>query len=101
MTADGLNSSGSPLSGSVPDIAGSEKAEITLAFDDNKLASLVFGHYDQNLAKMERRLAIVANANGNHVVIKGAPEACEHARRVLESLYSRVKLGQPISLGDV
>jgi phosphate starvation-inducible PhoH-like protein len=75
--------------------------EITLAFDDNRLASLVFGHYDQNLARIERRLGIVANANGNHVVIKGAPEACERARRVLENLYERVRLGQSAMPGDV
>src|SRR3984885_13232393 len=76
-------------------------AEITLSFDDNGLASLVFGHYDQNIAKIERRLGVAANANGNHVTIKGPEEACEHARRVFENLYARAKLGQPLSLGDV
>ena len=79
----------------------SEIAEITLAFEDNRHASLVFGQYDQNLAKLERRLGVIANANGNHVTIKGPPEACEHARLVLENLYARVELGQPVSLGDV
>lgn len=78
-----------------------ESAEITLAFDDNRLASMVFGEYDQNLAKIERRLRVVANANGNHVTIKGPPEAAEHARRVLENLYARVRQGQGLSLGDV
>jgi phosphate starvation-inducible PhoH-like protein len=76
-------------------------SEITLAFDDNRLASLVFGHYDQNLARIERQLGVVANANGNHVIIKGPPEACEHARRVLENLYERVRLGQTAMPGDV
>jgi phosphate starvation-inducible PhoH-like protein len=33
--------------------------------------------------------------------VKGPIEACENARHVLETLYARVKLGQPISLGDV
>jgi phosphate starvation-inducible protein PhoH and related proteins len=75
--------------------------EITLAFDDNRLASLVFGHYDQNLARLERQLGVIANANGNHVIIKGAPDACEHARRVLENLYERVRLGQSAMPGDV
>jgi phosphate starvation-inducible protein PhoH and related proteins len=78
-----------------------EATEITLTFEDNRLASLVFGHYDQNLAHMERRLNVVANALGNHVVVKGAPDAAEKARRVLESLYERVRLGQDLSLGDV
>jgi phosphate starvation-inducible protein PhoH and related proteins len=76
-------------------------AEVTLAFDDNRHASLVFGQYDQNLAKLERRLGVVANANGNHVTIKGPAEACEHARLVLENLYTRVELGQSVDLGDV
>lgn len=79
----------------------SELAEITLAFEDNRHASMVFGQYDQNLAKLERRLGVVANANGNHVTIKGPLEACEHARLALENLYARVELGQPVGLGDV
>lgn len=78
-----------------------EPAEITLAFDDNRFASLLFGHYDQNLARIERRLGISAVANGNHVTLKGSPEACSHARRVLENLYARIKTGQSITLGDV
>jgi phosphate starvation-inducible protein PhoH and related proteins len=81
--------------------AENDAAEITLAFDDNRHASLVFGQYDQNLAKLERRLGVIANANGNHVTIKGPAEACQHARLVLENLYTRVTLGQPVSLGDV
>ncbi len=75
--------------------------EITIAFDDNRFASLLFGHYDQNLARIERRLGVSAHANGNHVTIKGIADACDHARRVLEALYLRVKQGQTISLGDV
>ncbi len=75
--------------------------EITIAFDDNRFASLLFGHYDQNLARIERRLGVSAHANGNHVTIKGVADACDHARRVLEALYLRVKQGQTISLGDV
>ncbi len=85
----------------VVSLAGEPIGETTITFEDNRSASLVFGHYDQNLAKIERRLGVVANANGNHVVIKGAPDASDQARRVLEALYSRVKLGQPVSLGDV
>ena len=77
------------------------EAEITLAFENNRHASTVFGHYDQNLAKIERRLNLSCVANGNHVTLKGGAEACEHGRRVLESLYARVKQGQTVSVGDV
>jgi len=75
--------------------------EIALAFDDNRLASLVFGHYDQNIARIERKLGVVANANGNQIVIRGPREASEQARRVFEMLYERAKLGQPAEDGDV
>ena len=75
--------------------------EVALSFDDNRLASIVFGHYDQNLARLERRLGVVATANGNQIVIRGPREACDQARRVLETLYSRVKLGQSAEEGDV
>ncbi|ACB94699.1 PhoH family protein [Beijerinckia indica] len=81
--------------------SGEPTAEMTLAFDDNRYALLVFGQYDQNIAKVERRLGVSAHANGNHITIKGPQGACEQARRVFESLYARVKLGHPISLGDV
>jgi phosphate starvation-inducible PhoH-like protein len=75
--------------------------ELTLAFDNNKLASIVFGHFDQNIAAIERRLGVTANANGNHVVIRGSREASEHARRVFELLYARARQGQRAGPGDV
>jgi phosphate starvation-inducible PhoH-like protein len=79
----------------------SETAEIRLTFEENRLAGLVFGQYDQNVAHLERRLGVVANVNGNHVIIKGSPEATEQARRVLEKLYERVGDGTQLSPGDV
>jgi phosphate starvation-inducible PhoH-like protein len=78
-----------------------EEAEIILTFDDNRLASLVFGQYDQNLAHLERRLNVAAVANGNRVTLKGTPESTEMARRVLEGLYDRARQGAAIGPGDV
>lgn len=75
--------------------------EITLAFDDNRHASAVLGQYDQNIARVERRLGVSAHANGNRITLKGPQENCESARRVLETLYARVKQGQHVSPGDV
>jgi phosphate starvation-inducible PhoH-like protein len=79
----------------------SKPAEVAIAFPDNAAASIVFGHYDQNIARIERSLGVSAYANGNQVVIKGPREASEQARRVFEMLYERVKMGQPASDGDV
>ncbi len=75
--------------------------QIVLAFDDNRLASLLFGHYGQNLALIERRLEIVAEQRGNHVTLEGPRDACDQARHVLETLYARLKKGGEIAPGDV
>jgi phosphate starvation-inducible PhoH-like protein len=82
-------------------IAPDKTAQIVLTFDDNRLASTLFGQYGQNLALIERRLRVVANSRGNQVTIEGAREACDQARRVLESLYERLKRGDDLVPGDV
>src|SRR5499425_364754 len=82
-------------------IAPDNTAQIVLTFDDNRLASTLFGQYGQNLALIERRLGVVANSRGNQVTIEGAREACDQARRVLESLYERLKRGYDLVAGDV
>jgi phosphate starvation-inducible protein PhoH and related proteins len=75
--------------------------QIVMAFDDNRLASALFGQYGQNLASIERRLGVVADSRGNQVTIEGTREACEQARHVLESLYEQLKRGHDLASGDV
>jgi phosphate starvation-inducible PhoH-like protein len=82
-------------------VAPDNATQITLTFDDNRLASLLFGQYGQNLALIERRLGVVANSRGNQVTLEGSREACEQARRVLENLYERLKRGDELAQGDV
>jgi phosphate starvation-inducible protein PhoH and related proteins len=81
--------------------APDSEAHIVLTFDDNRLASTLFGQYGQNLALIERRLGVVAISRGNQVTIEGQREACEQARRVLDSLYERLKRGDELMAGDV
>jgi phosphate starvation-inducible PhoH-like protein len=75
--------------------------QVVLAFDDNRLASLLFGQYGQNLALIERRLGVVADQRGNHVTVAGARDGVEQARRVLEGLYEQLKRGDELVAGDV
>jgi phosphate starvation-inducible PhoH-like protein len=82
-------------------VADPAAAQITLAFDDNRLASLLLGQYGQHLALVERRLGVVADQRGNQVTIVGSRDACEQARRVLEGLYERLKGGDELVSGDV
>ncbi len=88
----------------IPAAAVSEetaKTQIVLAFEDNKLASVLFGQYGQNLALVERKLGVKADSRGNHVTLEGSRGACEQARRVLEGLYEQIKRGQEVTTGDV
>jgi phosphate starvation-inducible protein PhoH and related proteins len=80
---------------------GAGTTQAVLAFDDNRLASTLFGQYGQNLALIERRLGVVADSRGNHVTIEGTREAVEQARCVLESLYEQIRRGNDLVPGDV
>jgi phosphate starvation-inducible PhoH-like protein len=75
--------------------------QIVMTFDDNRLASSLFGQYGQNLASIERRLGVIADSRGNQVTIEGSREACEQARRVLDGLYEQLKRGAEVTTGDV
>src|ERR1700726_2519892 len=81
--------------------AANGPSQVVLTFDDNRLASILFGQYGQNLALIERRLGVAATSRGNHVTLEGTHEACELARRVLEGLYERLKHGDELVRGDV
>ncbi len=82
-------------------VAPNNATQVALTFDDNRLASSLFGQYGQNLALIERRLGVVANSRGNSLTIEGSRDACDQARRVLESLYERLKRGDELVQGDV
>ncbi|WP_055038637.1 PhoH family protein [Blastochloris viridis] len=74
---------------------------VVLEFDDNRLASALFGEYGRNLALIERRLGVTADSRGNHVTIAGPAESCEQTRQVLVSLYELLRDGHDLSQGDV
>ncbi len=79
----------------------SSPTQVVLTFDDNRLASTLFGQYGQNLALIERRLNVVAEQRGNHVTLEGSRDAVEQARRVLNGLYEQLKRGDELVSGDV
>ena len=77
------------------------RQQIDLVFDNNRLASSLYGEFDQNLALLERRLGVDARARGNMVTLAGPASAVALARRVLESLYDRLLEGHDLLQGDV
>jgi phosphate starvation-inducible PhoH-like protein len=81
--------------------AESTPTQVVLTFDDNRLASTLFGQYGQNLALIERRLNVVAEQRGNQLTLEGSRDAVEQARRVLNGLYEHLKRGDELVSGDV
>lgn len=79
----------------------SGNAHIALAFEDNRLASLLFGQFDEHLAMLEQQLGIEAVARGNLVDLRGPSGQIRRARVALEHLYSQLEEGKTLERGDV
>ena len=79
----------------------SDTTHIVLTFDDNRLASDLFGQFDQNLALIEQKLGVDARARGNTVALRGDMTATTQARRTLDFLYERLQGGSDIGPSDV
>lgn len=75
--------------------------QIALTFENNKLATQLFGQYDEHLALLENLLEVEAVARGNDVSISGDTAAVNRARIALEFLYERLEHGESVETGDV
>jgi len=75
--------------------------KLFLSFDDNQLAPLLFGQFDQHLAMLEQELDIDAVARGNELQLSGESTAVQQARIAMEHLYTRLQNGEQISAGDL
>ena len=83
-------------------VAGaSDMAHIVLTFDNNKLASALYGQFDENLARLEQKLGVDIRSRGNQLTIKGDPTAAEQARRALDHLYDILQKGAHVAQSDV
>ncbi|PWW00171.1 phosphate starvation-inducible protein PhoH [Hoeflea marina] len=79
----------------------SDATHIALTFENNRLASELFGQFDQHLALLEQRLKIDARARGNTVTLRGDELATNQARRALDYLYDRLQKGSSVEISDV
>jgi phosphate starvation-inducible PhoH-like protein len=62
---------------------------------------MLFGEYDQNLARIEQQLGVSLVSRGNQLAISGPRESVDAARDALNTLYQRLKHGQSIDRNDV
>src|SRR3954453_1035959 len=79
----------------------SDMAHIVLTFDNNRLASALYGQFDENLARIEQKLGVDIRSRGNQLTIKGSSTAAEQARRALDHLYSILQKGTDLAQSDV
>lgn len=74
---------------------------MVVEFEDNRLAAIIFGQHDHNLARIEQRLGVVLINRGNRVAIEGGADRSELAKRILGDLYDLAKKGHEIDIGEV
>ncbi|UTW56960.1 PhoH family protein [Kordiimonas sp. SCSIO 12610] len=70
-------------------------------FDDNRIAAIVFGEHDRNLARIEQRIGVVLINRGNRIAIEANNDRAHLAESILHELYDRAKLGETIDTGLV
>lgn len=70
-------------------------------FEDNRLAAVVYGQHDRNLARIEQLLGVVLINRGNRVAIEGSADRTEIAYQVLTDLNTLAGQGREIDTGEV
>ena len=96
MTARGSEGPGVMPARSKP---ATQRAEIS--FDDNRLLPLLYGEHDTHLLRIEHQLGVSLSSRGNTVTLRGAAEAVDQARLVLETLWQRLSQGQGVTGADI
>jgi phosphate starvation-inducible PhoH-like protein len=87
----------------LPDLAR-DKAGLEsdrLVFDDNRVASSLFGERNANLKRIERETGAQLHSRGNELTFQGATESVQQARRLVEQLYAMVRAGRYVGPEDV
>lgn len=74
---------------------------LVLRFDDNRLLPALFGVHDKHLVQVEQRLGVTVINRGNQLVIQGGAEATATAQAALDSLYDRLRRGEPVDEQEV
>jgi len=72
-----------------------------LTFDDNALASQLFGPHHENLTRVERALGVSLQDVGNEVTVLGESAAVKTAAEILTGLYARLEDGRRINVQEV
>jgi phosphate starvation-inducible PhoH-like protein len=74
---------------------------IEISFDDNRRLPLLYGGHNANLVRIERQLGVKLTTRGNIVSISGPAHAAETARSVLDELWRRTSLDEPVGPAEI
>ena len=72
-----------------------------MEFADNRLAQLLYGAHDRNLARLESLLDIELSPRGNRLTLRGSQGARQRATVVLNRLYQSLGNGSGLNQGDI
>jgi len=78
-----------------------KKSTKELCYDDNNLASLLFGELNRNLHAIESSTGVSIKARGNCLHLSGHQHEVELAADLLDQLYDLIELGHPVYTSDV
>ncbi|MDZ7641367.1 MAG: PhoH family protein [Desulfurivibrio sp.] len=76
-------------------------AQQELTFDDNRLALLLYGELNRNLAIIEEASGVKLQARGATVSLRGDQHEVELAASALRKLYELIQAGYPVYPPDV
>ncbi len=80
---------------------GKKAFRTEIHFDNNRMLADLLGEFDAHLSMLETKLGVEAVAHGNVVLVTGSEHDCDLAKDVLEHLYTRLKKGHKVSIGDI
>jgi phosphate starvation-inducible PhoH-like protein len=81
---------------------GGRSADVRrMAFDDNALLAVLYGHLDRHLVRIEQLANVQLSARGNQLAITGASEDAAIAHKAIAGLYERLKRGLSIEMADI
>jgi phosphate starvation-inducible protein PhoH and related proteins len=72
-----------------------------MAFDDNALLAVLYGHHDRHLVRIEQLANVQLSARGNQLAIAGPSEDAAVAHKAIAGLYERLKRGLSIEMADI
>ena len=75
--------------------------ESRIEFPNNRLLAELCGEFDRNLTTIETHHAIQIVRRGNLLLLVGDADGAAQASAILQSLYTRLEQGRPVTPADV